>query len=637
MGIATDVRWQTDYGTLRTFGSVRADYVDNQDLAGAASVAPDRAFVQWAGFTVGRVQSLSDIPNLGPLGPQVLHRAGYYQKDTGASGNNEISYTWELGNGMSFNIGGAERQVKPIANLSLNSGFALGSSSNASRGLYNFEDNLIDQHAGQLFPNPYLSFKINQAWGAFGASVIGNYNRALNYGSQATGAGGLYNTELGAASTAATTNLPNPGVAGPGLLGTAQPGISPGHGPDGQNSGSIIGLPGYAPTQACIQSPQSTYCGYPGDKWGYAALAGIAINTPWIAPGDKIGGMGEYGVGATSYVAGVLSSPWLFNSKGNKVATFPVSDAIYVNGSGLELTTAWSVGAYYLHNWTPGFLSYIYAFHNQIKYNSAVVNNAWFCGYNGGYNTVLQAGPNVAPTPTLSPQGILKFTTGAHACDPSGGLDGIGVGTKWFPRPNFLIGVEVLYTQVNTGFDGGTVTAARSTASPNAGGQNPGTNVDPVTYSLGNVGIVSVMGRVQVQFPGRGGVRLQPLASFGFDSSIDQRTPAGLPPGIFFAARAEPSVPVRTLATKDKCADATDDLIVRQQRRMALVRHVRGRLDVRPARPHGRDRRGREHIGIGAAHDHQRHARQRIEFLPQRRQRRARASMPSSVLASFTS
>jgi Porin subfamily len=504
MGIATDVRWQTDYGTLRTFGSFRADYLDQQDLNGGATVAADRAFIQWAGFTVGRVQSLSDIPNLGPLGPQVLHRAGYYQKDTGASGNNEFSYTWELGNGMNLNVGGGERQVKPISNLSLNSPFALGSSSNSARGFWAPEDQLADQHAGQLFPNPFISFKINQTWGAFGASLIGNYNRALNYGSQATGGGGNYSGELGSNNTL----LPPFAVAGT-ATGVAIAGVSPsrdsGPGGNGTNLSGVIGLPGYAPTQACIQSPQSNFCGYPSDKWGWAALTGVAINTPWIAPGDKIGGMFEYGVGATSYVAGVLSSPALFNSKGNKVAVFPVSDAIYVNGSGLELTTAWSVGAYYLHNWTPGFNSYIYGFHTEIKYDNNVVNNAWFCGFNGGYNTVLQPSPNVAASATTAPQGVQKFSTGSHQCDPSGGISGIGVGANWYPRPNFRLGVELLYTMVDTGFDGGTVTFARNTANPNAGGQNPGTNVDPITYRLGDVGVFSVMGRAQVQFPGRGG------------------------------------------------------------------------------------------------------------------------------------
>src|SRR4051812_892648 len=304
MGLATDVRWQTDYGTLRAFGSFRADYVDQQNLNGGTSIAADRAFVQWAGWTVGRVQSLSDVPNLGPLGPQVLHRAGWIQKETGASGNKEISYTWELGNGMSFSAGAGERQVKPISNMSLNSGFALGSSSNATRGLFSPEDQLFDQHAGQTLPNPFVAFKINQAWGAFGVSVNGNYNRALNYGSQATGGGGFFQSEL----STATAGLPP--FAGLANEGFAIPGVSPSHGdPLGTNNQGVIGIPGYAPSLACIQSPQSSFCGYPKDKWGGAVNVGASINAPWIAAGDKFGGMFAYGIGATSYVAGVLASP----------------------------------------------------------------------------------------------------------------------------------------------------------------------------------------------------------------------------------------------------------------------------------------------------------------------------------------
>jgi hypothetical protein len=99
----------------------------------------------------------------------------------------------------------------------------------------------------------------------------------------------------------------------------------------------------------------------------------------------------------------------------------------------------------------------------------------------------------------------MRIRTGANPCDPSGSIEGIGLGTKWFPRPNFLIGVEVLYTHVNTGFDGGTAIFARNTANPNAGGQQPGTNVFPIQYNFGDANILSVQARVQVQWPGRGG------------------------------------------------------------------------------------------------------------------------------------
>ncbi len=42
------------------------------------------------------------------------------QSDTGANGTNQIAYTWELGNGMTLNVGADERRTKAIANLSNN-------------------------------------------------------------------------------------------------------------------------------------------------------------------------------------------------------------------------------------------------------------------------------------------------------------------------------------------------------------------------------------------------------------------------------------------------------------------------------------------------------------------------------------
>src|SRR5262249_3521190 len=40
--------------------------------------------------------------------------------DTAPNGTNQIAYTWELGNGMTFNVGSDERRTKGIGNLSTN-------------------------------------------------------------------------------------------------------------------------------------------------------------------------------------------------------------------------------------------------------------------------------------------------------------------------------------------------------------------------------------------------------------------------------------------------------------------------------------------------------------------------------------
>src|SRR5256885_2334459 len=57
-----DSRTQTAYGTLRTYVAV---HIENRDQ-GSVTVSPQRAFIQWAGFTFGHTKSFTDVP--GTLG-----------------------------------------------------------------------------------------------------------------------------------------------------------------------------------------------------------------------------------------------------------------------------------------------------------------------------------------------------------------------------------------------------------------------------------------------------------------------------------------------------------------------------------------------------------------------------------------
>src|SRR5919197_439620 len=110
-----DSRSQTAYGTLRTYVAV---HIENRDL-NSVTVSPQRAFIQWAGFTFGHTKSYSDIPGT-PAGDgfRSLHQT-QANSDTGANGTNQVAYTWELGNGMTLNLGADERRTKGIGNLSI--------------------------------------------------------------------------------------------------------------------------------------------------------------------------------------------------------------------------------------------------------------------------------------------------------------------------------------------------------------------------------------------------------------------------------------------------------------------------------------------------------------------------------------
>jgi hypothetical protein len=232
-----DSRTQTAYGTLRTYVAVT---VDNENQ-GTVTVNPTRAFIQWAGFTFGHTKSFTDVP--GTPGDDTFKSLfqTQNQSDTGANGTNQIAYTWELGNGMTLNVGADERRTKGIANLSTNI-VTVGANPATAFGPY--------QH-----PTPWVNFAVNQAWGRFGVSAIFNKVNATYYtgttsttgncpatatGTSACGApddkwgwavlsgidikapwagpgdhfGGYFNYGVGAAAYAGGNNLNSPGLFG---------------------------------------------------------------------------------------------------------------------------------------------------------------------------------------------------------------------------------------------------------------------------------------------------------------------------------------------------------------------------------------------------------------------------------------
>src|SRR5436309_8227605 len=362
-----DSRTQTSYGTLRTYVAV---HIENRDL-NSVTVSPARAFIQWAGFTIGHTKSYTDVPGT-PAGDSFRSLfPNQNVSDTGANGTNQIAYTWELGNGMTLNVGADERRTKALANLDTANIIAVGSNPATAFGPY--------QH-----PTPWVNFAVNQAWGRFGASAIFNKVNATYY-----------------------TGTP----AGAGCPAGAQAG--------------------------------TTQCGYPDDKWGWAVLSGIDIKAPWAGPGDHFGGYFYYGQGATAYAAGSqTASPDIFGAN-NTIALGFITDAVYVNGGQLQLTTAWAAGVGYEHFWLPNFSTTVYSTYSQTRYNDAVIASRAFCNLGNGGVAVQ----------TISSSGT---------CDPGFNLWIIGTHTDWYPVAGFRLAVEVNYTRVMTNFDGQTLTLTKT-------------------------------------------------------------------------------------------------------------------------------------------------------------------------------
>jgi porin-like protein len=388
-----DSRTQTAYGTLRTYVAV---HVDNENI-GTVTVNPSRAFIQWAGFTFGHTKSFTDTP--GTLGDDTFKSLfqGQAQSDTGANGTNQIAYTWELGNGMTLNVGADERRTKALANLS-NNVFTVGTNPNTAFGPY--------QH-----PTPWVNFAVNQAWGRLGVSAIFNKVNATYYN-----------------------------VTGFGCPVGAQTG--------------------------------TTQCDYPDDKWGWAVLSGIDIKAPWLGPGDHFGGSINYGQGAAAYSGGSnLNSPGLFGAN-NQVALGVITDAVYISGGQLELTTAWSATVGYEHFWLPNFSTTVYSQYAQVRYNDAVINSRVFC--NG------VAGVTVAQN-VIIPANV--------ACDPGFNYWTVGSHTDWYPVAGFRLAVDVAYFRIETAFDGQQISLSKTTGARPTG-----------LYTAKDQGILAVVFRAQRAF-----------------------------------------------------------------------------------------------------------------------------------------
>jgi hypothetical protein len=307
--LAWDSRTQTDYGTLRTFVQMR---IDNGD-GGTNTLNEPRGYIQWAGFTFGHTRSYSDPfatwgggDGFGSMLQAVTH------PDSGANGTNQIAYTFELGNGMVFVFGADERRNNPLVNLSVANQISVGGGATTASA--------PTSRAGMVAPDPYVAFRMSQAWGNFSLAAHTNLNNALYY----------------------TGTTPTTGNCPVGQTGT-------------------------------------TLCDHPTNKMGWAILSGIQINLPWIAAGDRIGAFFTYGQGATKYAGGQnLGSPDLFGA-GNQLALGIQTDGVFVNGGAIQLTTGWVIGTAFEHWWTPQLKTSLYYSHSEISYNNTVISSRVFC------------------------------------------------------------------------------------------------------------------------------------------------------------------------------------------------------------------------------------------------------------------
>ena len=190
--------------------------------------------------------------------------------------------------------------------------------------------------------------------------------------------------------------------------------------------------------------------GGPDDhKAGWVVGAGFKLNTPWLlnwfgsGAGDYIQTQFNYTQGALKYLNATTNSNWGIN-EGSTASFGVLADGVY-NGllagsalsglqpTGVELTTAWNVNAAYEHFWSPRWRTSLYGGYMKVEYG-------------GSANNMLCTGTTLAPGTLI---GAVPVSTN-FGCSNDWNTWWVGSRTQWNVTKDFYMGVDVLYSKMNS-------------------------------------------------------------------------------------------------------------------------------------------------------------------------------------------
>jgi Porin subfamily len=165
--MSLDVRDQTEFGTLRSYIRIGVQQTTPAD-ATSGSVYWDRAFIQWAGFTVGKTLSFFDL---------FTYSGAYSYHDPRVTGDTTISnglpiwaYTADFGAGYTAtlsieDVGGHVRA--PVVDATV-AGFFAANGVIAGDTAFSVQSS---NNNGFRQPDVVINFRVDQAWGFAGVSA----------------------------------------------------------------------------------------------------------------------------------------------------------------------------------------------------------------------------------------------------------------------------------------------------------------------------------------------------------------------------------------------------------------------------------------------------------------------------------
>ena len=384
-----DVRTQTEYGTLRAF--TRAGFQTTTGETAQGRIYTERGFIQFAGFTFGKSQSYFDF-----FGGAFCYGCSYTGSAsmTGAAGTLLAAYTATFGNGFTATISLEDQFIRRNA--------IWDASNDATNALV--ISNMPGPGAAQ---DSYNITAVNMGdHAAVGIpDIVGSLRVDQAWGS-AQIAGALHQLRAGYYGNNTTG-------AGSNVLGV--------------NSAFLA----------------------PADAYGWAAMAGIVINLPW-AKGSRFYAEASIAEGAGAYVgldggiSGKNNNWGRFN--GANVTPAWAMDSVFATlvstggATSQQLTRFYSLHAAIEHYWTPALRSSLWGSYTAADYNDIAT-------------TIFCSSPQSPIRRIAAPNTPLTGATVAAGCNPDFNVWAVGLRSIWNPAPQFDIGLDVFYTQVETKFD----------------------------------------------------------------------------------------------------------------------------------------------------------------------------------------
>jgi len=192
--------------------------------------------------------------------------------------------------------------------------------------------------------------------------------------------------------------------------------------------------------------------GHPDDKLGWAAEVGGLVILPW---GDSIGASLAGSQGAIGYVTKAGSWQIL---RGSSAGVGWTTDGIFdntlngaANRTAIQMTNAWSVNAGYEHNWNARWRTSLYGGYTRVWYNGTATDIA------AEHLPTPPTAPGVACGQPVEgavwPPITLNHGEG-NSCSPNFSFWQIGSRTQWDITKDFYMGVDVVYTRLNTAYKG---------------------------------------------------------------------------------------------------------------------------------------------------------------------------------------